>query len=288
MINQAAWLDGVGHTFRVSPIDIPTININKVVIKNHSIAINPIDWKVRDLGWLIQTWPMVLGCDTAGVVIDVGSDVYHIKKGNRVIGYAVSLISQKPKNGAFQRYVAVEAVKVAKIPESLSFNDACVVPLALDTAATDLFSDRNQGYLGFEWPTLPAKTSDKKLIVYSGSSSVGALGIQLAAATGTYIIAVASPKNFDFCRSYGAHEVFDYNNPVVIDHVVQAMKAATPSDFVDILDTISQDESFKIVIPILKKLGIGNLATVFPKSSEIPATSKTNYIKGINNIVDPL
>ncbi|KAM0145560.1 hypothetical protein ACHAQE_011205 [Botrytis cinerea] len=288
MTNQAAWLDGVGHTFRVGPIDMPTIDTNEVVIKNHSIAINPIDWKVRDLGWLIQTWPMVLGCDAAGVVTDVGSDVHHVKKDDRVIGHTVSLMSQKPKNGAFQRYVAVEAAKVAKIPESLSFNDACVVPLALDTAATGLFSDRDQGYLGLEWPTLPAKTSDKKLIIYGGSSSVGALGIQLAAATGAYVIAVASPKNFDFCRSCGAHEVFDYNDPAVADHVIQAVKAATPADFVGILDTISQDESFKIVVPILKKLRSGNLATVLPGPSDIPATSKTNYIEGINNTVDPL
>ncbi|KAH9206106.1 chaperonin 10-like protein [Leptodontidium sp. 2 PMI_412] len=277
MANQAAWLDGVGHTFRVGPADMPNIDANEVIIKNHSIAINPIDWK-----------PMVLGCDAAGVVVDVGSDVHHVKKGDRVIGHAVSLMSQKPKNDAFQRYVAVEAAKVAKIPDSLSFNDACVVPLALDTAATGLFSDRDQGYLGLELPTLPAKTSDKKLIIYGGSSSVGTLGIQLAAATGAYVVAVASPKNFDFCRSCGAHEVFDYNDPAVVDHVVQAVKAAKPTDFVGILDAISQKGSFKIVVPMLEKLGSGNLATVLAGPSNIPSASKTNYIEGINNIVDPL
>ncbi|KAH7403595.1 chaperonin 10-like protein [Cadophora sp. MPI-SDFR-AT-0126] len=288
MANQAAWLDGVGRTFRVGPAEMPNIDANEVIIKNHSIAINPIDWKVRDLGWLIQTWPMVLGCDAAGVVVEVGSDVHHVKKGDRVLGHAVSLISQNPKNGAFQRYVAIEAAKVAKIPDSLSFNDACVVPLALDTAATGLFSDRVQGYLGLEWPILPAKASDKKLIIYGGSSSVGGLGIQLAAATGAYVVAIASAKNFDFCRSCGAHEVFDYNDPLVVDHVVQATRAANPIDFVGILDAISQEESYKIVIPILEKLGSGNLATVLAAPSNVPVASKANYIEGINNIVDPL
>ncbi|PVH81777.1 GroES-like protein [Cadophora sp. DSE1049] len=267
MANQAAWLDGVGHTFRVGPAEMPNIDAKEVIIKNHSIAINPIDWNVRDL---------------------VGRDVHHVKTGDRVLGHAVSLISQKPKNGAFQRYVAIEAAKVAKIPDSLSFNEACVVPLAFDTAATGLFSDRDQGYLGLEWPTLPAKTSDKKLIIYGGSSSVGALGIQLAAATGAYVVAVASAKNFDFCRSCGAQEVFDYNDPLVIDHVVQAVKAAKPTDFVGILDAISQEESYGVVVTILERLGSGNLATVLAGPNNVPTASKTNYIEGINNIVDPL
>lgn len=288
MSNQAAWLDGVGQKFRVGPAEMPKLDVNEVLIKNHSIAINPIDWKVRDFGWLIQTWPMVLGCDAAGVVADVGSDVHHVKKGDRVIGHAISLISQKPKNGAFQHYVAIEAAKVAKIPDSMSFDDACVIPLALDTAATGLFSERSEGYLGLEWPTLPAKSSGKTVIVYGGSSSVGALGIQLAAATGAYVIAIASARNFDFCLSCGAHAVYDYNDPSVIDHVVKAVKAAKATNFVGILDAISQAESYKILVPMLEKIGSGNLATVLQGPKVMPPGSKTNYIEGINNLVDPL
>jgi len=288
MANQAACLDGVRHTFRVGPAQMPNIDAKEVIIENHSIAINLIDWKVRDLGWLIQTWQMILGCDAAGVVVEVGSDVHHLKQGDRVLGHAVSLVSQRPKNGAFQHYVAIEATKVTKVPDSLSFNEACVIPLAFDTAATGLFSDRHQGYLGLEWPTLHAKTSDKKVIVYGGSSSVGALGIQLAAATGVYVIAIASARNFDLCHSCGAYEVFDYNDPSVVDHVVRAVETAKPTDFVGILDAISQEESYRIVVPILERLGRGNLATVLAGPSNIPKTSKTNYIEGVNDLVDPL
>ncbi|KAH7112493.1 chaperonin 10-like protein [Dendryphion nanum] len=288
MRQPSAWLDGVGHSFRVGPAEMPKGDANEVIIKNHSIAINPIDWKLRDLGWLIQTWPMVLGCDGAGVVVDVGSDVHHVKKGDRVIGHAVSLMSQNPKNVAFQRYVAVETAKVAKIPDSLSFNEACVSPLALDTAGTGLFSDRDQGYLALEWPTLLPKTSDKKPIIYGGSSSVGTVGIQLAAATEAYVVAVASPKNFDLCRSCGVHEVFDHNDPLVIDRVVQTVKAAKPTDFVGILDAVSEEESFKIVVAMIEKLGSGNLTTVLAGPKDIPSHSKTSCIEGINNIADPL
>ncbi|EHK97054.1 GroES-like protein [Glarea lozoyensis ATCC 20868] len=288
MTNQAAWLDGTGQTFRVGSAEMPNIDANEVLIKNCAIAINPIDWKVRDYGWLIKHWPTILGSDAAGVVIDVGSEVHNFKKGDRVIGHGISMISQKPKHGTFQHYVAFEAPKVAKIPDSMSFNDACVLPLAFDTAATGLFKDHDKGYLGLEFPSISANPSDKKLIIYGGSSSVGALAIQLAVAAGAYVVAIASRKNFDFCRSCGAHEVFDYNDPTVVDEVVQAVKSGKPTDFVGIFDTISQEESYKIVVPILERLGSGNLATVLGGPSNLPAGSKTAYVEGINDYVDLL
>ena len=78
----------------VGSAQMPNIDAKEVIIENHSIAIKLIDWKVRDLGWLIQTWQMILGCDAAGVVVEIGSDVHHLKQGDRVLGHAVSLVSQ--------------------------------------------------------------------------------------------------------------------------------------------------------------------------------------------------
>ena len=288
MANRAAWLDGVGLNFRVGPADMPQIGPDEILIKNAALAINPIDWKVRDYGWLIQKWPAVLGCDAAGTVVAVGTNVHRFKQGDRIIGHAVSLLSQKPKYGAFQHYVAIEAGKAAKLPDSLSFQAACVLPLAIDTSATGLFSAKADGYLGLDWPTLSRKESDTKIVVYGASSSVGSLAVQLAAASGAYVIAIASSRNFEYCRSCGANEVFDYNDESVIDHVTKAVREAAPTNFAGIYDAISQSESYKITVPILEELGTGNLATVLPGPAEVPANSKTNYVEGINDEVHPL
>ncbi|KAI5251054.1 hypothetical protein E4T42_04611 [Aureobasidium subglaciale] len=249
MSNQAAWLHGPNQLFRVGSAPMHEIESHEILVETYSIAINPIDWKVRDYGWLINTWPMVLGCDVSGVVTEVGNSVHNFSKGDRVIGHAVSLVSQKPKNGAFQRFVAVEAAKAAKIPSALSFSDACVVPLALDTAATGLFNSASDGYLGLEWPTMGSKSDNNKIVIYGGSSSVGALAIQLAAASGAHVIAVASRR---------------------------------------IYDAISQEDSYNITVPILAQIGSGNLATVLPGPSTVPSTSKTNYVEGINDTVHRL
>jgi NADPH:quinone reductase-like Zn-dependent oxidoreductase len=288
MTNRAAWLDGVGLKFRVDSVEMPQIGPDEILVKNSAIAINPIDWKVRDYGWLIQKWPAVLGCDAAGTVVDVGSRVQRFKQGDRVMGHAVSLLSQEPKYGAFQHYVAIEAGKASKLPESLTFQDACVLPLAIDTSATGLFSAYEDGYLGLTWPSLPTRQSDVKIVVYGASSSVGSLAVQLAAASGAYVIAIASSRNFEFCRSCGASEVFDYNHVSVIEQVSSAILDAAPTKFAGIYDAISQQESYNITVPILEKIGSGNLVTVLPGPDKIPATSRSNYVEGINSAVHPL
>lgn len=81
--NRAAWLDGKDRPFRIAEAPIPRVKANHVVIRNRAIAINPIDWKVQGSGAFIHGWPIILGSDVAGEVIEVGSEVTNIKKGDR-------------------------------------------------------------------------------------------------------------------------------------------------------------------------------------------------------------
>ena len=83
--NQAAWLDGVGHKFRVADIPMPKAAPGRVIVRNHAIAANPVDWKTQDAPSYLKTWPMVLGEDLAGEVVEVGEGVESVKKGDRVL-----------------------------------------------------------------------------------------------------------------------------------------------------------------------------------------------------------
>jgi len=40
-------------------------------------------------GALIKSWPIVIGCDASGVVVDVGEEVTKFKKGDAVFGWYV-------------------------------------------------------------------------------------------------------------------------------------------------------------------------------------------------------
>lgn len=41
--NQAAWLDGAGQQLRVGSADMPQVAPGKVLVRNHAVAINPVD-----------------------------------------------------------------------------------------------------------------------------------------------------------------------------------------------------------------------------------------------------
>lgn len=45
--------------------------------------------KIQDYGLFIQKYPNVTGTDVAGEVVEVGEDVTHVKKGDRVMGYVL-------------------------------------------------------------------------------------------------------------------------------------------------------------------------------------------------------
>lgn len=69
---------------QVGKADFPTPEDDEIIVKNHAVAVNPVDWKIQDYGFFIQTWPNVLGEDFAGEVVEVGKNVSKFKKGDRV------------------------------------------------------------------------------------------------------------------------------------------------------------------------------------------------------------
>jgi NADPH2:quinone reductase len=68
-------------------IPTPSISSDQVLIKIYAAVINPLDWKIRqgDLKFILgSAFPMVLGNDASGVIIEVGSAVRNFKIGDEV------------------------------------------------------------------------------------------------------------------------------------------------------------------------------------------------------------
>jgi NADPH:quinone reductase-like Zn-dependent oxidoreductase len=59
---------------------------------------------------------------------------------------------------------------------------------------------------------------------WAGSASVGSNAIQLAIAAGHEVITTASSKNFDYVRTLGAVEVFDYHSTAVLKDIIEASR----------------------------------------------------------------
>jgi NADPH:quinone reductase-like Zn-dependent oxidoreductase len=86
-LNKAAWLREANAPLEVDEAPMPTAGPNELVIANAAIAINPLDCHMQSSGVFVQHWPAVFGCDVAGTVHEVGSEVHgRFRVGDRVIG----------------------------------------------------------------------------------------------------------------------------------------------------------------------------------------------------------
>ncbi|KAI4131074.1 MAG: hypothetical protein LQ338_001395 [Usnochroma carphineum] len=229
--NEAAYLTG----FKVRPLKVnqapyTSPGDHEIVLKNRAVAINPLDWVLQDVGTtLLFQWiryPFVLGADVAGEVVEVGPKVSRFKLGDRVLGHAVG--TEKRFNtsaqGAFQLYTVMQEHMSTPMPSNLPYENACVIPLALSTAAVGLYQ---KDQLALQLPTLNPSKTGKTVLIWGGSTSVGCNAIQLAVASGYEVFATASPRNFELLKRLGAAQVFDYNSKTVVADIVRALQDKT-------------------------------------------------------------
>lgn len=134
-----------------------------------------------------------------------------------------------------------------------------MLPLAISTAAAGLYLP---GYLGLDLPSPNAnpdteKKKKKTVLIWGGSSSVGATAIQLARASGLNVITTASMSNFAFVRDLGAVAVFDYRSESVVQDIVREIQGLG-GEFVGIYDAISEEgKSLGPLAGVLEGLGLG-------------------------------
>ena len=61
MSNRAAYVDEKGARITIHDAPYPNLKPGYVIVRNAAVALNPIDWKLQDFAFLIQSWPTVLG-----------------------------------------------------------------------------------------------------------------------------------------------------------------------------------------------------------------------------------
>lgn len=225
---KAVYIESYGGEDQLKYGDLPNpvVGPNDVLIRAYAASVNPVDWKIRE-GYLKEflpyEFPLVLGWDVAGVVVDVGKNVQRFGVGDEVFARPAT-----ERNGTYAEYVAVDEHLVAIKPENISFEEAASVPLAGLTAWEALHE-------------IAHVASGQKVLVHAGAGGVGIYAIQLAKAFGAYVATTASEANAEYVKSYGADEVIDYTHEA-FERVL--------SDYDVVFDTIGgevQDKSFQVL-----------------------------------------
>ena len=222
-------------------IERPKPGSDEMLVHNRAVAVNPVDWKIRNgLGEMFGLQlPIVLGCEIAGTIEELGSVVRDFQTGAPVYGY-VSL----QRNGGYAEYTIAKLDEIAPKPESLDFDDAAAVPVGALTSWQAIFDTANlQG--------------GQRILITGASGGVGSMAVQLAKAKGAFVIATASGKNEEFVRSLGADEFVDYTREKFEERVRE----------VDVVyDTVGGDtlgRSFGMI-----RRGGSLVTTVMPPSNE--------------------
>lgn len=228
--NTAAWIDAPYANLSVREAPMPTAGHGQLVVEVRALAVNALDAIIQSNGRVMYRWlsyPVVLGEDIAGVVVEVGADVSGFSIGDRVMSYAMGLEKGRDAvtESGFQSFVAVNAALTSMLPGAMRFEDAAVMPLAVTTAAAGLFEQKQ---LGLDYAGLGhAEPRDEIVVIWGGATSVGGNAIQLARAAGYRVIATASARNHDRMRSLGAEAVFDYHDSDVVEQIVTAVGGST-------------------------------------------------------------
>ena len=267
-INYAAIVTGAGKPLQVVESPYPTCGPDEIIIENKALALNPADWALANTDvasnpiFNVQ-YPFIPGEDCAGIVAEAGSGVTSVAKGDRVMAQANGVLPQIDQRGGFQKYAVVPKPYFGKIPASVLFEHAVVLPLGMVTAARGLF-EKDQ--LAMALPP-SSEGKGKSLLVWGGSSSVGINTTQLAAAAGYEVVAVASRHNFELCKSVGASLIFDYKDVNFIDEAAAALKG---KDLVGCFDAIGGADTCNTICEILEKSGTRKrLVSVKPGSASL-------------------
>ncbi|KAK4973094.1 hypothetical protein LTR42_006388 [Elasticomyces elasticus] len=196
-----------GNTASVKSAALPKLRPTYLLAKVEAIALNPTDWK--HISGKRAAEGGISGCDFAGTVVEVGSEVSKsLKPGDRIAATTHGANFSQPEDGCFAEYALAKADLVVKIPDSLSFEAAATFPLGVSTVGQGLF----QQALKLNLPTEPTKGGET-ILVYGGSSATGSLGVQYAKLAGYKVLTTCSPHNNDFVKSIGADAVYDYKDP---------------------------------------------------------------------------
>ena len=171
----------------------PAPAAGQALIRVHGAGVGPWDVGFLSGGFPGLAVPFVPGQEVAGVVEAVGGGA-GVQPGERV--YAVLF----PAGGGFAELALASADRLAPMPGKANFVEAAGLVIAAGTAYEGLV-DRGRLQAG------------ETVLITAAAGGVGSAAVQIAAAAGARVVAVASPPNHDYLLSLGVGEVFDYHAP---------------------------------------------------------------------------
>jgi NADPH:quinone reductase-like Zn-dependent oxidoreductase len=183
---------GASDELRIEETSMPHVEEGQILVQVYDVGVNPLDWKIRSGRMKHRTspsFPMTLGQDFAGEVLEVGRNVEGFSPGDRVFGCTP---------GAYAEFVVLAARDLARIPDEVDFVTAAALPTPALTAWQALIDEAKL-------------VGGQKILIQGAAGSVGSLAVQIAKWKGLEVTATSARDEFNYLREIGADQLIDYH-----------------------------------------------------------------------------
>jgi reticulon-4-interacting protein 1, mitochondrial len=161
-------------------------------------------------------FPLTLGRDFTGIVVNKGCNINDLKLGDKVFG-----VVPVHRQGCHAEYVSVERSYVAQKPSNVTDLDASSVLYAGLTAWSGIFLTAQLGGV-CGMVSSGGGGKNKKVLVLGAAGGVGSIALQMLLAEGAHVIATCSTDAVAMVQNLGIAHVIDYTDPSYIQNVVSA------------------------------------------------------------------
>ncbi len=233
---KAIQINAYGHNDQVKinfNAEQPKLNPGQVLIKVHAAGVNPVDWKVRE-GFLKDfkpaKFPLTLGMDFSGEIIEVGEGVKDFKIGDEVFGQNNYLNGE---SGTFAEFMTASPKIFSHKPTKLSHIEAGGLAMVGVSAWQALVDTMHL-------------SKNHKILIHGGSGGIGSCAIQIAKYLGAYVATTVSGANQEFVKNLGADLTINYKTQDFTNLI---------HDYDFVLDTLGGEVYLKS-FEVLKKGGL--------------------------------
>ena len=235
---KAAFIEETGpaENIRYGDLPQPEISPSQVLVRMTAVAVNPVDTYIRNgANYWELPMPFVVGCDLAGVVEAVGTEVTRFVPGDRVWCTNQGLMGRQ---GTFAEFCAVDECWLYPTPEQVADEEVAACALVGVTAHLGLFRDAQL-------------VAGETVFVHGGTGGVGSMVLQMAKAAGARVITTGgSDEKVIACQQLGADVAINYKS----QDVLAVVQEAAPEG-VNIFWETLREPDFDLVVGTLAERG---------------------------------
>ena len=224
VVDQPGGLD----TILIREVDIPQPGPGQVLIKVSYCGCNWADTQMREGIYPHKTtYPLILGMEVAGEVVDVGPNVSHPQPGQRITAMV--------EGGGYANFCVASAGLATVVPEGLPMASAAAYPV--------------QGLTAYHMLYTVGRISDgDTVLVHASGGGVGLFVTQLAVRAGATVIGtVGTSGKEEKPLAYGATQVINLKEGNFAAQVLDLTQGKGVDLAIDSLGATTLDKTFSAV-----------------------------------------